>query len=128
MAKGARGSIARRYRVSKNLYVSVQPSGSRSWVLIAKVNGKQVSRGLGSCDDVPEWDAKCTVKMALWLWRRGLDPDLQGDIKKIRAITKIVVDAVREKLDLEVETANEIHKQTVEALIGGRVERLLGSV
>src|SRR5919112_1882866 len=56
------------------LYLSISPSGARSWVFMWKVAGKRREMGLGSLRDVPLAKARERAAEARQKLAGGLDP------------------------------------------------------
>jgi integrase len=67
-------TIPGRHSDGGGLYLSVSPSGARSWVFMWKVAGKRCEMGLGSLRDVPLTKARQRAADARQLRADGLDP------------------------------------------------------
>lgn len=72
------------------LYLSVKPSGSKSWILRYQVNGKRHKLGLGSLDKVLPTEARDAAKAALKSAKAGADPIAQKHAAKAAAVAQVV--------------------------------------
>lgn len=76
-----------RYSDGGNLYLSIGKSGSRSWVFMFRLNGKQREMGLGSAErhGVSLADARAAAENARRLLAQGCDPLAAKQAAKIEA-------------------------------------------
>src|ERR671913_398953 len=65
------------------LYLSISPSGAKSWVFMWKVGGKRREMGLGSLRDVPLAKARQRAADARQKLAGGLDPIATRDKPKV---------------------------------------------
>lgn len=70
------------------LYLSVKPSGGKSWILRYQVNGKRRKLGLGSLDKVTPTDARAAAEAALKSAKAGVDVIAQKRAEKAAAADK----------------------------------------
>lgn len=75
------------------LYLSVKPSGSKSWILRYQVNGKRHKLGLGSYERVTPKEARVAAQEALREVKAGADPIEKKIAAKEAAIAKAQVKA-----------------------------------
>jgi hypothetical protein len=78
----------------RGLYLSVSPSGSRSWIFRYMLRGRSRDMGLGSLPDISLADARSAAAGARVLCKQGIDPIEQRDnqraaqrIEKARSIS-----------------------------------------
>lgn len=70
------------------LYLSVKPSGSKSWILRYQVNGQRHKFGLGSYERVSPQEARIAAQNALTAAKAGFDPIKKKHAAKEAAIAK----------------------------------------
>jgi integrase len=78
----------------RGLYLSVSPSGSRSWIFRYMLRGRSRDMGLGSFPDITLADARTAAASARVLCKQGIDPIEQRDsqraalrVEKARAVS-----------------------------------------
>ena len=97
----ARLKIPGRYADGNNLYLLVEPSGAKRWVLRLTVNGRRRDMGFGNSIVIPLKKAK---EMAIYyksLAKSGLDPILER--KKEQGLNEEAIELLLKVLNLNPE-------------------------
>lgn len=100
---------AGRYPDGDGLYLLVKPTGARSWLLRAQVDGKRRDFGLGSAKDVTLAEARDRAAATRKQYRSGVDPVAAKREKKV-AVPTFAEAAERAHAEFKGSWRNEKHR------------------
>jgi integrase len=109
-----------RYSAGEGLYLTISPSGSRTWMLRYQVHGRRHDAGLGRYPEVSLTDARRAAFEAHQKISAGLDPILE------RRKSKAPLIPIPTFRDVAALVTADVTRQTVSEKSVARAERLLG--